>query len=298
MSLRDCLNEVHKCGVKGKLYRLLYGLNENTRISVVTPVGKSDECDTGETVGQGTLEGAVISAVSLDKGVEEYFGDSEDEMRYAGLRLQPLLFQDDISRLANNPASLQAGNDRLEVMAETKLLDFNLEKSGFMQIGKSKMTQKFKDQLLKNPITLCGKPMSCVSEAKLLGDWLSDKGLGESVATTVKKRKGLVIASMYEIRTVVEDVRSNSIVGLSVGIDLWESVVLPMLLFNAETWFSIPQRTMDELENLQKQFFRCILAVGSGCPIPSLYWETGGMLIKYRILLKKASLSPPHLYTS
>ena len=70
-SLRDCLNEVHKCGVKGKLYRLLYGLNENTRISVVTPVGKSDECDTGETVGQGTLEGAVISAMSLDKGVEE-----------------------------------------------------------------------------------------------------------------------------------------------------------------------------------------------------------------------------------
>ena len=59
-------------------------------------MGKSDECDTGETVGQGTLEGAVISAVSLDKGVEEYFGDSEDEIRYAGLRLQPLLFQDDI----------------------------------------------------------------------------------------------------------------------------------------------------------------------------------------------------------
>ena len=92
---------------------------------------------------------------------------------------------------------------------------------------------------------------------------------------------------MYEIRTVLDDVRSNSIGGLSVGIDLWESAVLPMLLFNAETWFSIPQRTMDELENLQKQFFRCILAVGSGCPIPSLYWETGGMLIKNRILLKK-----------
>jgi len=121
-------------------------------------------------------------------------------------------------RLANNPASLQAGNDRLEVMAETKLLDFNLEKSGFMQIGKSKMTQKFKEQLLKNPITLCGKPMSCVNEAKLLGDWLSDKGLAESVATTVKKRKGLVIASIYEIRTVVDDVRSNSIGGLSVAL--------------------------------------------------------------------------------
>ena len=69
------------------------------------------------------MEGAVISAVSLDKGVEDYFGGSEDEVCYAGVRLQPLFFQDDISRLANDPA-------RLEVMAETKLLHFNLEKSG------------------------------------------------------------------------------------------------------------------------------------------------------------------------
>ena len=196
-SLRDCLNEVHKCRIKGKLYRLLYNLNKNTRISVLTPVGVSEECDTGETVGQGTLEGAVISAVSLDKGVEDYFGGSEDEVCYAGLRLQPLLFQDDISRLANDPASLQAGNDRLEVMAETKLLDLNLEKSGYMIVGKNKASQQIIEQLLSNPVTLCGKPMNCVSEAKLLGDWLSEKGLSECVATTVKKRKGITIASIY-----------------------------------------------------------------------------------------------------
>ena len=50
-SLQDCLNEVHKCGVQGKLYRLLYGMNKNTKSVVQTPVGTSEECDSGETVG-------------------------------------------------------------------------------------------------------------------------------------------------------------------------------------------------------------------------------------------------------
>ena len=146
-------------------------------------MGPSEKCDTGETVGQGTLEGAVISAVSLDKGIEEFFEESEYEVVYAGLRLQPLLFQDDVSRLAYTPNDLQAGNDKLECMAESKLLDFNLSKSGYMQIGKK---GSYQDQLNNHPITLCGKPMPYVKEAKLLGDWLSDQGLSHSVAVTVR----------------------------------------------------------------------------------------------------------------
>ena len=87
-SLSDCLNELYKSNVKGKLYRLLYMMNKNTRISVQTPVGITEECDTGEGVGQGTLEGALVSAVNLDSGVNGYFHDSEYE-RLAMARLPP-----------------------------------------------------------------------------------------------------------------------------------------------------------------------------------------------------------------
>ena len=102
--------------VHGKLYQLLYSMNKNTRITVQTPVGQTEETDTGKTVGQGTLEGAIISALSLDIGVDDHFSGSEYEVCYAGLRLQPLLFQDDVSRLADNPSSLQAGNDKMELI--------------------------------------------------------------------------------------------------------------------------------------------------------------------------------------
>ena len=33
-SLLDCMNELYKSGITGKLYRLLYTMNKNTKISI------------------------------------------------------------------------------------------------------------------------------------------------------------------------------------------------------------------------------------------------------------------------
>ena len=44
--LIDVLNEVYKCGVKGKAYRLLYKLNRSRLIRVSTPVGATGETHT------------------------------------------------------------------------------------------------------------------------------------------------------------------------------------------------------------------------------------------------------------
>ena len=113
-SLVDVMNELYRNNVKGKLYRLLYTMNKNTKIRVQTAVGVSAEVETGETVGQGTLEGAMISSVSLDNGINDFFLDSEEEVHYGNLRLQPLLYQDDVVRVASSLPSIQHGNDRME----------------------------------------------------------------------------------------------------------------------------------------------------------------------------------------
>ena len=112
-SLTDCLNELYKSNIKGKLYRLLYSMNRNTKISVDTPVGLTYETDRGEGVGQGTLEGALVSAANLDSGVRDCFQNSEHEVSYGGLGLGPIMYQDDVSRLADSIEAAQAGNDRM-----------------------------------------------------------------------------------------------------------------------------------------------------------------------------------------
>ena len=78
--------------MKGKLYRLTYQLNKENVIRVKTPVGSSDFTDVGEGLGQGTNEGAVISTVNLDGGVDDKFKDSETEVEYAGMKMGPCLF--------------------------------------------------------------------------------------------------------------------------------------------------------------------------------------------------------------
>ena len=89
----------------------------------------------------------------------DFFKSSEYEVSYGDVRLHPALLQDDVSRLCDDPVSLQMGNDRMEAMAETKLLDFNMDKSCFIVIGNIKVNQDMQDKLALNPPTLYGKVM-------------------------------------------------------------------------------------------------------------------------------------------
>ena len=117
-------------------------------------------------------------------------------------------------------SSVQSGNCRMEAMAESKLLDYNLSKSCFMVFSDTKKLADIAADLNLNPIILCGKPMERVKEAKYLGDWLNCLGLDASVQLTVNKRKFHVLRSAQDIRKIVDDHRCNSLGGLVVGLDI------------------------------------------------------------------------------
>ena len=127
-SLVDCMSELYKSNIKGKIYRLIYKMNQNIRISVKTPVGDTDFEDTGEGVGQGTVEGSIVSATSLDKGISESFDKDSDEdkinekddkelHRIVSSLLEffhPFIFQDDVNKISTNVSSAQAANKKME----------------------------------------------------------------------------------------------------------------------------------------------------------------------------------------
>ena len=107
------------------------------------------------------------------------------------------------------------------------------------------------------------------------------------MATTVNKRLGLAKLAIYEVRAILEDCRINVVGGLQTGIVIWESAILPKLLYNSECWFNTSKQTLKQLEELQLRFYRMLFSVGKGCPIPILYWDSGGLSMKYRILKSK-----------
>ena len=75
----------------GKVYRLLSNLNKKRIIRVKTAVGMTEEEEVGEGLSQGGIDSAILSAGSLDQGVNTFFKDSSYEINLGRVRMQPLL---------------------------------------------------------------------------------------------------------------------------------------------------------------------------------------------------------------
>ena len=113
-------------------------MKKNTVLRVKTEVGLSKTTELGENITQGSVGGALVSKVNLDFTVNNHFRDSNYEISYSDIRIQPLIFKDNISRLSSSPADAEAGNIYIEACMESKLLDFNLDKSCFIVLGSKK----------------------------------------------------------------------------------------------------------------------------------------------------------------
>ena len=294
---------MYKSNVKGKVYRLLYKLNENIRVKVRTPVGESEWADTGPGVAQGSVSGAVVSAVSLDNGVKEFFHndspedtgedkdnneeENADELVYGEVVLKPILFQDDGFEAANSVESAQLANDKMEKLGESKILTYNLEKCSYLIMGEKKARKKLQSQINMNPLTLCQSKMKQVMKNKYLGCMLA-ASVSQSVSETVGSRIGIAKRAIYEIRTIIEDSRANYLGAIEVGLNLWDVSVIPMLLFSSEVWTDIPTKVMKQLDDLGTLFLRNLFGVNKrGCPTVSLYLQTSTFTMSNRILLSQ-----------
>ena len=178
-NLIDCMSELYKKKIKGKLYRLIFRMNQNIRISVKTAVGETEEKDTGNGVGQGTVEGAVISSSSIDGGVTEEFSEynSSDESEpddnhpdknsnnennpdeIASDFFHPMIFQDDVLKVSDGIESANDANKKMMNVIESKLLTLNYEKTNYVVFGDKKARKRLLEDLKKDPLLINGQIM-------------------------------------------------------------------------------------------------------------------------------------------
>ena len=287
----DCCYELYKSNIKGKVYRLIYLLNKNIRIRVKTPVGVTETEDTGSGMAQGTVMASIVSSASLDNGTKEYFNDEEkieddpgketekkenkkedDEVKYDEVVIKPLLFQDDIFSTANSRNKAEEANIKLEKMIESKQLDFNLSKCNFIIAGGKKGRERLQKEVNKEPLTLCNTVLKQTAAQRYLGCMVSATATA-SVSATVDQRIGLANHAIYEIRAVLEDSLSTTVGGIALRFSIWNASVIPMLLWEAETWYPLPKKTLKKLDSLMTKQLRVTMGIGKhGCPLPSLYW--------------------------
>ena len=175
--------------------------------------------------------------------------------------------------MSESVEAAQFGNELVTHVMESKLLDFNIDKSCYMVVGNPKWKVGIMKSLESSPLTLSGFPMKGVIQENYLGDYIHCLGNPESVTATVNARHGLATTAISEIKSVLEDCRINVVGGLSAGIDIWELSVLPFLLNNSDVWGNIPKGVLEQLEELQKKFFRYLFATPISTPGPALLCE-------------------------
>ena len=274
--ISDVLSECHKLKVKGKIYRLLYRLNEKRNIKVLTPLGETEEAKVDEGISQGSIESGTLSSGSLDQGVNEGFKNSEYEITYGNISLQPQIFLDDLIRCANSILNAQAGNVFLEAILSSKGLRFNLSKSTYIVMND--VDNVIKKELNEKPIKLCGKKMTQSQAITYLGEQISEKGVAASAKETIAKRYGRAKQLILEIKAIIEDCRSNREGAIFTGIQLFQLSVVPYIYYSSELWVSIPPESIQQLNDLHELLYRVMFGTSKSCPKVILYTETGSLL--------------------
>ena len=289
-NLRDAMNALYSAGVQGKVYRLWYKLNQQTCIAVQTGVGVTETKNTGETLGQGTVGGALASALNIDEEINAHFETSQAEISYGSTRLQPLSFQDDVLRVCSGRDEAQMGYNMFEAVFKSKLLKIHPIKSCFLVFGKNRTKDAINQSIAQRPLVYDNFKVQSKSEEKWLGDYLSDKGLEKSVEATINHRYGKIFSAIFELKAVIEDLRFQMIGGLKCGIDIWELAMIPSLLNNSGTWVQTSKQSIDKLNKLQNIFLQTLFAVGQSCPKPALSWDTALLQMGVRIDKSKLAL--------
>ena len=206
--------------------RTWYLLNKNTTIRVKTANGYTEWSNVGEILGQGSGSGALASAANLDRGVELYFGGSKDEAMYGGIRMQPLVFMDDLARVTTSRNSAQVGNIKLDCLMNSKQLALHPDKTGFIVFGKGEDKKQMLIEIANQPIT-CGDFLTSMkTQDKWLGDIFNENGVTASVQATIQDRTPKVKAAIFEIKGIIDDFRSQCVGGAVGALDLWEMSVI------------------------------------------------------------------------
>ena len=285
------MDALHQAKVNKKLYRLWFNLNKKTKVQVRTGVGITDKRDIDETLGQGSLGGAIASSLNLSLGFKDYFASSQDEICYGRVRIESLIFQDDVARCSTSRDRAQNGNIRIETIMKSKQLDVHPDKTCYLLTTGKENYNKIQQEIVDNPLMYDNFVVKNKKQQKYLGDIIHEDGPAASHFATVVERRGRTTAAIFELKSVLEDIRLEAAGGLIAGLDIFEMAIIPMLLNNTGAWSDMDEKTLKELEKLQTLFLTVLLAVPASVAGPALLWDTSTLSMKNRIDKRKLNLA-------
>ena len=279
LDLKDCIKEIGKMiGWKDAL--LISKMNENGKAIIRCPAGETDTIEITENVRQGTIYGPKLCSIVTDR-VNEISRKNITLIR--NIEIESLIFVDDIMFPASRKEGIEMAIGNCRSLEQLKKFTFNTNPSKSAVLVIDKKAKKADIQVRTE--VKCGK-ISSVNEYKYLGEWYSLNGSKE---VSIKTRNKKVEYLLKEIRKY-GDVNKVGKMALEVRKKVYETVVVPTLFANTETWSNVTENELNELEKMQYKILREIYEQPQSTPYWGIIAESGIWPVAHRIEYKKIML--------
>ena len=267
--LKDCCNELYQIGIPATEVKIIEELNTEIEATIDTPLGITEKIKMKEAVKQGTVMVPTMCIIETDK-----VNTINEKAITIGpeIKIESLIFVDDI---------LASGSRDLRAMEKQKKFTFSKDKT---KIVKIKNNRKKDEEIPK--VTVEQGQIEDGEEEKYLGEWFSSKGNNEVKIRKKAEKTGHMI---QEIKRNGDQSKVGNM-DVKIRFHLLQTVVMPVLLYNMETWIGLTKKDEREMEKIHGKILKGIMEQEKGTPYWGLIKETGIWPIKQEIHYKKLML--------
>ena len=273
-----------QAGIGGKVFNVIKDMYNKTKTCVFAHGKTSEAFCTYMGVKQGEVLSSFLFSLFIND-IEQFFMDKnvnpvelQTDITEMYLRIFIILYADDLVIVSRTARNLQVALDALYEYTCTWKLSVNTSKTKVTVFGDCQDQHSF---------TFNGNEIEITRDFKYLGVYFTSNG---SYVKHVNYVRDQGRKAMFAV------IAKSRAMCLSVGcqIDLFQKMVVPILLYGCEVW---GYAELDVLDKLQLDFLRFIFKVKRSTPIPMLYSESGLMpistLVKSRMLSFYCKLTNP-----
>ena len=270
MVLKNIMNNLWSANIRGKTWRMILAMNEFAELNIKTPFGISNEFTCTEILKQGSVMASTLAALHVDS-VHNYFQNENLGVYYGDVRVENLIFQDDIIRFENSENQLNTANIIFEIFQNINKMEFHPVKTKAMIINGN----------MEN-INLGKHIITYTDKMKYLGDIIHKSGKMDEL---IKERKNIISGITAELITIMAQINSDT--EIQEIITYIKGIIIPKLLVNSETWNNITKDNMQDLETIQSKAIKRLLKIPYSTPNKGLLNELGLLSVENEIIKRK-----------
>ena len=252
----------NKNGVETKIWNIIRNLNEKLTASIKTKYGLTRTINITDSLRQGGVLSVILYALLMDEINKTIANsDSKPVLKNNANETGCLLWVDDVVLIADNPQDAQKLLDITNKVASTYHIEFGMEKSKVLKIGKKGTSP---------PLRLGHLNLEYTEKYKYLGETLNTNNSMKNHITTIRSKTE---AAYQTILTVAKNPSFQNI-ELQTIWKLLETCIQPIITYACETWNPTKQE-VKEINRIQESIIKRILMTPVTTPTDAIYVETG-----------------------